>query len=348
MAKRLNLDEPRYYQNNFEGRAKHFFATTNPLNVLASDAELDKAKAIVTAYRAGTEDKLLTEDDIWKAKELYDSAFHPQTGEKLLVFGRMSFQVKPFNLTRHIFDVMCPNFDLLLQLLKVPGNMCITGCMMTFYKSTPAVMFWQFANQSFNAIVNYTNRNASAGVTNEQLGTVYVAATSASVATALAFNKLVASSPTLANSIVGRFVPLIAVASANCINIPLMRQQEIKQGIAIQDETGKDVGKSGNAAIEAIKQVVPSRIGMAAPAMFIPPVIMNKLEKTATFIKNPWLKAPATVLLTGFCLTFSTPLCCALFPQKATIQMNQLEPELQATLKATYPGKTTFYYNKGL
>lgn len=39
---RLDLDSPRYDQSTFEGRAKHFFITTNPLNVLASDADLDK------------------------------------------------------------------------------------------------------------------------------------------------------------------------------------------------------------------------------------------------------------------------------------------------------------------
>lgn len=304
MAKRINLDQPRYDQSTFQGRAQHFFITTNPLNVLATDEELDKAKAIVLAYRAGKEDKNLTEDDIWKAKQLYDSAFHPQTGEKLFILGRMSFQV--------------------------PGNMLITGCMMTFYKSTPAVIFWQTMNQSFNAVVNYTNRNASAGVTNEQLGTAYVAATSASVLTALTFNKIIASSPTLSAGIVGRLVPLMAVAAANCVNIPLMRQQEIKKGIAIETADGQPAGSSSKAAIAAISQVVPSRVGMAAPAMFIPPVIMSRLEKTTTFIKNPWLKAPATVLLTGLCLTFSTPLCCALFPQMASIDLKDLEPELQA------------------
>lgn len=199
MSKRLDIDNPRYDQNTFEGRAKHFFATTNPLNVLATDEQLEKAKQIVTTYRLGTEDKNLTEDEIWAAKELYDSAYHCQTGEKLFILGRMSFQV--------------------------PGNMSITGCMMTFYKSTPQVIFWQVANQSFNAVVNYTNRNTSAGVTNEQLGTAFAAATSASVFTALLFNKIIAMSPSLSAGIVGRLVPLMAVAAANCVNIPLMRQQ---------------------------------------------------------------------------------------------------------------------------
>lgn len=319
---RINIESPRYDQNTFEGRAKHFFITTNPLNVLASDKDLERAKEIVESYRAGKEDKSLTEDEIWAAKELYDSAYHCQTGEKLFILGRMSFQV--------------------------PGNMLITGCMMTFYKSIPAVIFWQVANQSFNAIVNYTNRNASVGVTNEQLGTAYVGATTASVATALGCNKLIASSPTLSGGIIGRLVPLFAVAAANCVNIPLMRQQEIKYGITIENDSGEEVGKSGNAAVAAISQVIPSRVGMAVPAFFIPPVIMSRLEKTAYFIKNPWIKAPATVLLTGACLTFSTPLCCALFPQKAEIKLKDLEPSLQEQIKLKYPGKTTFYYNKGL
>ena len=322
VAPRLNLDQPRYDQSTFEGRAKHLFATTNPMNVLASDEELEKAKTIVFSYKAGKEDKSLTEDQIWKAKELYDSAYHSQTGEKLFLPGRMSFQV--------------------------PGNMTITGCMMTFYKSTPAVIFWQVANQSFNSLVNYTNRNASAAVTTEQLGYAYVAATSASVLTALGFNRIVAMSPSLSGGIVGRLVPLLTVAAANCVNIPLMRQQEIKNGITIETEDGKDAGLSGNAAIAAISQVIPSRIGMAVPGMFLPPVAMMSLEKTSTFVKNPWLKAPTTVVLTGICLTFSTPLCCAVFPQRASIEFKELEPALQESLKKKFPGHSVFYYNKGL
>lgn len=47
----ISLDKPRYDQNTFSGRAKHFFITTNPLNLFTSSQELEKAKSIVEGYR---------------------------------------------------------------------------------------------------------------------------------------------------------------------------------------------------------------------------------------------------------------------------------------------------------
>jgi tricarboxylate carrier len=322
MAKRLDLDSPRYDQSTYEGRVKHFFSTTNPLNVLASDAQLEQAKKIVLDYKAGKEDGKLSEDQIWEAKELYDSAYHPQTGEKLFLPGRMSFQV--------------------------PGNMSITGCMLTFYKSPAAVIFWQTANQGFNAVVNYTNRNASAEVTDQQLATAAAGATTAGVGTALLFNKIIQSSPVLSGGLIGRFVPIMAVAAANCVNIPMMRSQEIQNGIGISLPDGTEVGLSGKAAVSAVSQVIPSRVAMAIPAMVLGPIIMSFAEKSKLFLRNPWLAAPTSVLLTGAFLTFSTPMCCALFPQKAAIQAKDLEPELAAKLAVKYPDVKTFYFNKGL
>lgn len=97
-TKRININNPRYDQSTFEGRAKHFFITTNPLNCLATDEQLNEAKRIVDEYRSGKElDEMgITEDKLWEMKQLYDSAFHPQTGEKLILPGRMSFQVCTF------------------------------------------------------------------------------------------------------------------------------------------------------------------------------------------------------------------------------------------------------------
>lgn len=39
-----------------------------------------------------------------------------------------------------------------------------------------------------------------------------------------------------------RFVPFAAVAGANCVNLPFMRWNEIRDGIAVFDNDGKRVG----------------------------------------------------------------------------------------------------------
>lgn len=48
--------------------------------------------------------------------------------------------------------------------------------------------------------------------------------------------------------------------------------------------------------------------------------------------------------LIGASLMITLPYTIALFPQKTSIQINQLEPELQATLDP----QQIVYYNKGL
>lgn len=44
--------------------------------------------------------------------------------------------------------------------------------------------------------------------------------------------------------VVGRFVPFLAVATANCINIPMMRQSELHNGVTVLDEDGQPLGQS--------------------------------------------------------------------------------------------------------
>ena len=146
---------------------------------------------------------------------------------------------------------------------QVPFNMVITGCMMTFYKTTQAAVFWQWFNQSFNAVVNYTNRSGDTPITTQTMGASYAAATGGALATALGLNSLVKSLPPL----VGRLVPFVACSAANCINIPMMRRLEIEKGTMLETKEGEKVGLSKVAAREGIAKVTMSRIAMAMPGI---------------------------------------------------------------------------------
>uniref|UniRef100_A0A8D3DV19 Sideroflexin 2 n=1 Tax=Scophthalmus maximus TaxID=52904 RepID=A0A8D3DV19_SCOMX len=283
----FDIDAPRWDQSTFMGRLKHFFNITDCRTALLPDSRLDEAKALVESCRAGSLPPGTTEEQLHYAKKLYDSAFHPDTGDRMNIIGRMSFQV--------------------------PGGMAITGFMLQFYRTVPAVVFWQWVNQSFNALVNYTNRNATA--------------------------------PPL----VARWVPFAAVAAANCVNIPMMRQQEILNGIAVTDENGNKLGHSTKAAVKGITQVVVSRITMAAPGMIILPIVMQRLEKHKFMQRITYLHGPIQVMMVGVFLIFMVPAACSLFPQRCSMAVSKLEPELRDSIVSQYGDKVQqVYFNKGL
>ncbi|EMP37602.1 Sideroflexin-2 [Chelonia mydas] len=254
----FSIDAPRWDQNTFVGRLKHFFNITDPRTVLVSEHELDRAKALVESCRAGLVPPGTSQEQLFYAKKLYDSAFHPDSGEKMNLIGRMSFQV--------------------------PGGMAITGFMLQFYRSVPAVVFWQWVNQSFNALVNYTNRNAACPISLTQIGVAYMSATSTALVTAVGLNLYTKRAPPL----VARWVPFAAVAAANCVNIPMMRQQELINGIMVTDEKDRELGHSRVAAAKGITQVVVSRIVMAAPGMELGP------QPAATTIRPPSSEGSST------------------------------------------------------
>lgn len=325
MAKeeRIDITQPLWDQSTFSGRVRHFAFITDPRTIFATNTDLENAKTLYQQYREKREPSGTTLKDVLYAKKLYESSYHPDTGELQNLFGRMSFQV--------------------------PGGMLITGAMLQFYRTSTAVIFWQWVNQSFNALVNYTNRNAESPVTTTQLGVAYVSATASALVTALGCKKYLA---TRASPLLQRYVPFAAVAAANCVNIPLMRQGEILNGIAVTDEKGNKVTESKVAAGKGISQVVFSRIFMALPGMTILPIIIERVQYKPWFANSPKLHAPIQVLGAGAFLIFMVPVACGVFPQRCSISsstLKKLEPEAYEKLeKNTSKIPEQLYFNKGL
>nr|XP_045622482.1 sideroflexin-2-like [Procambarus clarkii] len=333
---RINLDVPRYDQSQFIGRLQHFFGITDWRLCFKSDKELDEVKDLLQRYRNGQEPPGTPEEKIWYAKRLFNPLLAlldvRASGSGSLHIGVVEVSPGIRNALsrlrghrgRHLQaglgevglpvplfpnSAVAPAFAELIFKLFV----LYTDYSNDHSRSTPAVVFWQWANQSFNALVNFTNRNAKSPLTEKQMGVAYLSATGAALATALGLKSFLAGR---ASTLLQRYVPFAAVAAANCINIPLMRQNELLDGIIVCDEDGNELVSSRLAAVKGISQVVFSRIFMAAPGMTLLPVIMEKLEKQAWLRKNPRLNAPFQVLACGVSLTFMTPAACALFNQK--------------------------------
>ncbi|GMT07438.1 hypothetical protein PENTCL1PPCAC_29612, partial [Pristionchus entomophagus] len=318
----LDLSVPRWDQGSFYGRLRHFANITDPSIAFVKNKELLAAKDLVDAYKNRQEKEGTRLADLFRAQKLVGSAFHPDTGDLQNFAGRMCFNAW--------------------------GGTVLCGAMMIWYKSTPAVLFWQWTNQSFNALVNYTNRNANSELKTSDLYVAYGSAVGGALSMAMGLKTFFAR--TQASNTLQRMVPLGAVAVANAINIPMMRQNELKKGVEITDENGNPIGHSRLAAMKGISLVVLSRNVIVAPSMVLTPIIVERLLRREWFVRNlKTLNIPVQLLLTFVIYGSMVPVGCALFPQQSSIDLETIrkhEPEAYAKLTRTDLKKA--YFNKGL
>jgi hypothetical protein len=154
------------------------------------------------------------------------------------------------------------------------------------------------------------------------------------------------------------------VASAGIVNITCMRWKEIRDGIdvfrfkpsataqgaAAEQAAGplekEDLGKSAIAGELAVAQSAASRVFTNIPTLVLPPLLMTFLAARGAF-RGPraGLKESLTQLTAiGTCLFVFLPPSIAVFPQRASVKLGKLEPELRALGDAD----ETVYFNKGL
>lgn len=317
------LPDSKYDLSTYMGRVKHCAEISDPTMLLSTSKDIEESKRLIWDYRNGVIPEMTPR--LWRAKKILDSSVHPDTGETVFLPFRMS---------------CC-----------VLSNLVVTAGMLTPGLGNFGTAFWQIANQSLNVAVNTANANKSHPLTTKQLVTSYFLAVGASCGVAIGLNSIV---PRLKNVsantklILGRLVPFAAVVSAGIVNVFLMRGQEIRKGIAVFDQDGKQLGTSKKAAFQAVGETALSRVINATPIMVVPPLILVQLQKSV--LKN---KSLGAITFANLGLIFSTslvalPFALAVFPQRRFVNASSLEEKFHGLKDKEGKEIQTVWFNRGI
>ena len=178
-------------------------------------------------------------------------------------------------------------------------------------------IFWQWINQTYNASMNYGNRNATSQYTTKDILESYLVAVGSSIAVALSVRKALSgytrnihgAQLIVANAISSFF----ACSIAGYLNAMFMRRTELETGIDVHDHEGKLLGKSKAAAKRAVDQTAMSRFFLAIP-IFIPPFLLYTIERRGFRPKNFYLRTSLELLTICFELYFAVPFAIGAYP----------------------------------
>uniref|UniRef100_A0A0R3RWD1 Sideroflexin-5 n=1 Tax=Elaeophora elaphi TaxID=1147741 RepID=A0A0R3RWD1_9BILA len=298
------LNKPRFPQQTFLGRYLHFLDVIDPRTLFTSEAKLRSSIELLNEYKDGKIQQI-SDKQLWKAQKIKSAILHPDTGEKIFPPFRMNGYV-PF------------------------GWITITGMLLP-NPSLFSVLVWQLLNQTHNALVNYSNRNAT-----QKLIGIFNRLTS--------IIKRADRMNPVKRVIIQRFVPLPATSLASSLNVLCMRWNELESGINVYDSSQNVIGVSKNAAKKAVMDTTLTRALLPIPVLMIPPCVMPLLEK-----KYQWITKSTTrhifisAIVCIFSFGFSLPISLAIFPQESQISRNNLEPEIREKTTQEY-----LFYNRGL
>jgi tricarboxylate carrier len=328
----FNPEKTRFDQSSFAGRFCTMILKCDPKLITYSEEECFKQKKMVENYKALLADPPASAANnihhtLWEAQRISSSAIHPDTGDVI---------PRPFRMSGFL-----------------PYNGPISVAMVAS-GSTPVLLFWNWVNQSQNAMVNYCNRNASTELPNETLAKSYAAAVGSALIVAFGLATFVKKryAPDQARKLL-RFVAFPSAVVASSLNCYIVRSPEIGTGIPLMNDRNEEV-LSGETSVVAAKcgvySTTASRAMLQAPVFFFPPMLLSSVPMFQKICaRNPAMATPITTFLLLVSFGLGLPATVAIFPQISEIKVGDLEEKYQHLVDQK-TGKTyeTLYYNKGL
>jgi tricarboxylate carrier len=325
----FSLSADKFDQSTYMGRFWRFLDIVDPRMAFVSDEELDSSRRLLAEYKAGNAPAGTTDEELWHARKVVEAIIHPDLDEKVPA---------PFRMSNFVF-------------MNVPVS---AGMLMA--PATPFnTLFFQWLNQSYNAGMNYCNRNATVPTDMKSLAVSYVAATSVAGGTAMGLNTLLARATGLtagARAALQRVVPFTAVACAGAFNVLAMRYREGIEGVKVTDAEGAVRGTSVTAGRTSLMQVATTRVVLPIPILFLPPLIMAGLQAIpglgAMIKAKKWVRIPLELSLVSMGLLLGLPAAIATFPQIGALPVQQMEPQFHHLTLSDGTPVTELYYNKGM
>jgi hypothetical protein len=238
----------------------------------------------------------------------------------------------------------------------VPVNVFICAGMLSPNLGTVPLVAFQAINQMYNVALTYSQRNASTSeITPSQIlayGSLAVSAAGGVTIAGRALSARLAKATTLAPSILSfsrMMTPVLSVALGNVAMTYSIRQQEIKEGIRVQDEAGDDISPTPSqaAARRAVGQTALSKVVLCFPPLLFPQLGNYLLtKKVAAIAARPALHSPINLALITAGLWVGLPVAVSVFPQRGSLPVAELEDDLKAV--CVERGIDRVFFNKGL
>ena len=76
---KLDLNAPRYNQEEYWGRVRHFIDVTDVRTLLTTDAQLEAARDLVSKYKGGQPLPDTTVGELYAAQKIVNAIIHPGT-----------------------------------------------------------------------------------------------------------------------------------------------------------------------------------------------------------------------------------------------------------------------------
>ncbi|XP_068195413.1 sideroflexin-5a isoform X3 [Antennarius striatus] len=304
----------RFDQGTFFGRFRHFLDVIDPSTLFTTEKRLRESVELLDRFKQGTLPPGVTDAQLWQAQKIKQAIIHPDTGEKILMPFRMSGFI-PFG-TPVVVGLLLPNQTMMST---------VFWQFFAYLEDRSSHLFstWRWLNQSHNACVNYSNRNASKPAPVSKFVQGYLGAVTSAVSIAVGLNVFLQKARRFSPAtrlLVQRFIPFPAVASANVCNVVLMRHSELSEGISVLDDDGKVVGTSKVAARHALFETALTRVVLPMPILVLPPMIMATLEKLPLLQRRRGLVLPVHSLVCLAAFGLALPLAISLFPQMSQVR----------------------------